>query len=272
VEGRVNHRVTNKLNVRAEPSVSSPPLLELAPGVAFKVLEDVQGEIYDFGRTDWCKIEYDGKQGFVAAYYIDIQSQPKPLTRWDRALSQVPTAGASAETASQDHLPEGVQSSRDMAQSDLPRIKAIADRFCTAATKFGVPAAVLAALASRESRCGAVLKNGWGDGDEAFGIMQIDKRYHQPLVGADPGSLEHIEQATGIFVEGLKGVQMKHPDWEDCYILKGAAVAYNAGVKTVVTKDGMDIGTTGNDYGSDVMARSQYYTNHSELPLFRIEN
>jgi hypothetical protein len=273
VDGRVNHRVTNKLRVRAEASVSSAISFELAPGTTFKVLEEVQGESYDFGRTDWCKIEHDGRQGFAAAYYIDIQSQPKPQTRWDRALPQAPTVGASAETAWQDHLPPGVQSSRDMAQADLQRVKAIADLFCTAAAKFGVPAAVLAAVASRESRCGKVLSStGWGDKDNAFGIMQVDKRFHKPAGQPDPGSREHIEQATGIFVDYLEGVQKKHPDWEDPYLLKGAAVAYNAGVKTVQTKDGMDIGTTGNDYGSDVMARAQYYANHSELAVFRTES
>lgn len=272
VDGQVNHRVTNQLHVRAAASVSSPTVIELAPGDVFKVLEEVQGETYEFGRTDWCKIEHDGKQGFAAAFYIDIQSQPKPLTRWDQALPQVPTAGASAVTAKQDGLPPGVQSSRNMAQADLQKIKTIADHFCTAATKFGVPAAVLAAIASRESRAGKVLSSdGWGDNHNAFGIMQVDKRFHQPEGQPDPGSLAHIEQATGIFVDFLEGVQKKHPDWEDPYILKGAAVAYNAGLNTVQTKEGMDTGTTGNDYGSDVMARAQYYANHSELAVFKTE-
>jgi hypothetical protein len=270
VSGRVNQRVTSKLRVRKEPSVSAdPPIIELTPGTVFKVLEELHGGEYDFGRTDWCKIEYEGKQGYVAAYYLEIQSEPKPLNRWDRALPLVPTNGASAATARQDHLPEGVQSSRNMAQADLGRIKALADRFCTAASKFGVPAAVLAAIASRESRCGAVLDDGWGDHGNGFGIMQVDKRYHDLEDTSDPASPNHIEQATGIFVQCLKDVQKKHPDWEDPYILKGAAAAYNAGVKTVQTKEGMDIGTTGNDYGSDVMARSQFYASHSDLSVFR---
>jgi SH3-like domain-containing protein len=273
VSGRVNHRVTNKVRVTREPSVSAPLIIELAPGAVFNVLEEVQGEAYDFGRTDWCKIESQGEQGYVAAYYVDIQSTPKPSNRWDRALPRVPTDGASAATASQDHLPEGVQSSRHMAQTDLGRIKAIADRFVTAASKFGVPAAVLAAIASRESRCGAVLDSqGLGDNGNGFGIMQVDKRFHDLKGTSNPASLGHLEQATGIFAQNLEDVQKNHPDWEDPYILKGAAVAYNAGVKTVQTKDGMDIGTTGNDYGSDVMARAQYYANHAELSIFKIES
>jgi hypothetical protein len=270
VSGRVNHRVTSKVWVRQEPSVSAPELFGLELGAVFKVLEELHGGEYDYGRTDWCKIEYQGKQGYVAAYYIDIQSEHKRLNRWDQALPLVPTDGASAETARQDRLPEGVQSSHTMAQTDLNRIKAIADRFVSAANKFGVPAAVLAAIASRESRGGAALDSGgWGDRGNGFGIMQVDKNFHHLEGTSDPFSLEHIEQATGIFVDFLNEVQRKHPDWEDPYILKGAAVAYNSGVSNVQTKEGMDIGTTGNDYGADVIARAQYYANHVELPIFR---
>jgi uncharacterized protein YgiM (DUF1202 family) len=273
-EGRVNHRVSSQLNVRSQPSTDAEKLFTLTTGTTFKVLEEVEGSPYDFGRTDWCKIEYNGKQGYVAAYYVDINLDPLPVSRWDKALMEAPTTGASAETASQDGLPPGVQSSHQMAQTDLSRVKAISDRLCGAANKFGVPGAVLAAIASRESRCGNCLTNGWGDyhGGQGygFGIMQVDKRYHTVEGLPDPKSLEHIEQATGIFVNCLKQVQQKHPDWEERYVIKGAAVAYNAGLDTVQTKAGMDIGTTGNDYGSDVMARAQYYANHAGLSVFRI--
>lgn len=269
--GQVNHRVTSTLNVRQQPSTASGILFTLSPGITFKVLDEVLGESYEGGRTDWCKVEYNGQQGFAAAYYIDVNLESRPLTRWDEALPNVPTDGASAITAAQDDLPPGIQASRKMAETDLARVKAIADRFCTAAAKFGVPAAVLAAIASRESRCGSpnILRNGFRDHNNGFGIMQVDKRYH-PLEGLpDPISLEHILQATGIFADCLEQVEKKHPEWDATYILKGAAVAYNAGVGTVQTKAGIDIGSTGNDYGSDVMARAQYYANHAQLSMFR---
>jgi hypothetical protein len=270
VTGQVNSRVTTRLRVREQPAVSAPELFSLEPGAVFQVLDKVQGGAYDFGMTDWCKIDFQGKQGYAAAFYVDIQSGPKPLNRWDRALPLVPTDGASAATASQDGLPEGVQSSRAMAQTDLGRIKAIADRFVTAASKFGVPAAVLAAIASRESRGGAQLdSNGFGDKGNAFGVMQVDRRFHVLEGTSDPASLEHIEQATGIFAQNLDEVERKHPDWEDEFVLKGAVAAYNFGVGNVQTKEGIDEGTTGNDYGSDVIARAQYYVNHAELPIFR---
>ncbi len=268
---RLNHRVTSVLNVRKQATTNSEIVFKLSPGATFKVIEEVAGGAYAGGRTDWCKIESNARQGFAAAYYIDINQEPQPVTRWDQALLNAPTNGASTVTAAQDNLPPGIQASRTMAETDLAKVKGISDRFCTAATKFGVPAAVLAAIASRESRCGKVLSSGWGDNDNAFGVMQVDKNYHQVQGTPDPNSLEHIEQATGIFGDCLEQVERKHPDWEDPYILKGAAVAYNAGVSTVQTKAGMDIGTTGNDYGSDIMARAQYYANHAQLSMFRGE-
>ena len=271
-EGRVNHRVSSTLNVRSQPNTNSNILFTLSTGITFKVLEEVPGSEYDFGRTDWLKIDYNNQQGYVAAYYVDINLDPPPASRWDQALMQAPTTGSSAATASQDGLPAGVQSSHKMAQTDLQRVKAMADCFCAAAAKFGVPAALLAAVASRESRCGNVLHNdGWGDGGNAFGIMQVDKRSHAVEGIPDgPKSLAHVEQATGIFANCLQQVQQKHPNWEDRYVIKGAAVAYNSGLRNVQTKEGMDIGTTGDDYGSDVMARAQYYANHADLSVFRI--
>lgn len=186
------------------------------------------------------------------------------LARWSQALSQAPTTGASAQTAHQDHLPAGVDSSHKMAQTDLPRVMQMADVLRQVGAACDVPPAVIAALASRESRCGAVLDaHGFGDQGHAFGILQVDKRFHT-LQGIDkgPASREHLEQAVGIFVDFRTQVQAKHPDWEDEFILKGAAAAYNSGVGNIQTKAGMDKGTTGDDYGSDVMARAQFYASH----------
>ena len=197
-------------------------------------------------------------------------AEPRELTIWEQSLVNVPTTGASKQTAQQDHLAPGLEASRQMAEADLPRIKQLADRFHSAAAKFGLPCAVLAALASRESRCGAVLNNeGWGDHDQAFGIMQIDKRHHELQGLPDPQSVAHIEQAAGILCANLERIAEIHQDWELPFILKGAVVSYNSGINNVRTKDKMDEGTTGDDYGSDVIARAQYYIQHKELSLFR---
>jgi Peptidase family M23/Bacterial SH3 domain/Transglycosylase SLT domain len=274
--GRVNSRVTTSLNVRNAASITAKVVFTVSPGDTFKILEELIGDPYEGGRTDWLKIEKSGKAGFAAGFYIDVNEESRPKTRWDRALPNVPTNGASTVTASQDGLPPGIASSEKMAQTDLDRVKAITNVLCTAANKFGVPTALIAALASRESRCGNVLTpQGWGDNDNAFGILQVDKRFHAPEGTVDstgkptPASLEHTEQATGIFVEYLNQIEKDHTGWEDEFLLKGAVVAYNAGVSTVQTKNGMDIGTTGDDFGSDVIARAKFYLNHSDLPMFR---
>lgn len=184
--------------------------------------------------------------------------------RWSHALAQAPTTGASTRTAQQDRLQPGIDASHTMARTDLPRILQIVGALREVGAALDVPPAVIAALASRESRCGAVLDTqGFGDHEQAFGILQVDKRFHT-LRGVDqgPASRAHLEQAVGIFVDFRDQVQARHPAWEDAFILKGAAVAYNAGVGNVETKAGMDRGTTGDDYGSDVIARAQFYVHH----------
>lgn len=89
--------------------------------------------------------------------------------------------------------------------------------------------------------------------------MQVDKRYHEQQGRPDPYSYEHARQAGDILLDMLDEVIKKHPDWSDKYLLKGAVVAYNSGAANVQTIEKMDMGTTGNDYGADVMARAQYY-------------
>lgn len=198
-----------------------------------------------------------------------VGDEQQPMDRWVAALLDVETNGASAVTAAQDGLAAGIEASRRMAETDLPRVVEIARRLADVAAKFGVPAAVLAALASRESRCGAVLHNGWGDNGNAFGILQVDQRFHRIEGQPDPASVAHLEQAAGIFNDYLEQVMRAHRGWKDANLLKGAAVAYNSGVSNVQTIAGMDRGTTGNDYGSDVMARAQYYLDQPALAAFR---
>ncbi|CAM5077892.1 unnamed protein product [Eretmochelys imbricata] len=41
--------------------------------------------------------------------------------------------------------------------------------------------------------------------------------------------------------------------------VRGGISAYNAGIRNVKTYSKMDIGTTGNDYANDVVARAKFY-------------
>lgn len=170
-------------------------------------------------------------------------------------LKFLPT-GASAVTARQDGLSAGIGASHRIALGDLPRLRRFQIAFETVAVKYGLPPALLAAIASRESRAGGMLDvNGLGNGGDCFGLMQLDSRYHPPRGG--PYSPEHIDQAARVLERLLEDVKAKHPGWPPEQQLRGAVAAYDAGVEIVRTIKDMDRGTTGDDYSNDVWARAQ---------------
>nr|ART85744.1 G-type lysozyme [Hippocampus abdominalis] len=173
-------------------------------------------------------------------------------------IMKVDTSGASMKTAGQDRLTyAGVAASNTMAQTDLGRMnnyKAIIQRV---GGKKDVDPAIIAGIISRESRAGNVLVNGWGDNGNAWGLMQVDKRYHTPQGGWN--SEEHLSQGTDILISFIKQVQGKFPSWTAEQQLKGGIAAYNIGLGGVQTYERMDVGTTGDDYSSDVVARAQWY-------------
>lgn len=225
-------------------------------------LSTIETPSIDISRIDSIT-SANSKSDKLATPSDETASEIQRLDRWDIALLNVKTKGASARTASQDGLSGGVSASHQMAKTDWPRVKPLVERFYEVAVKFDVPPALLAAIASRESRCGAVLTpEGLGDRGNAFGIMQVDRRFHKQVgLGEDPASEEHILQGAKILNDFRIKVKRMHPKWEDEHILKGCTVAYNAGPSTVQTTRNMDKGSTGNDYGSDVIARAQFYAN-----------
>ncbi|MFL5348557.1 MAG: hypothetical protein ACJ8AT_27490 [Hyalangium sp.] len=169
--------------------------------------------------------------------------------------------GASAATARQAGLSAGICASHKMALADLPRLRQHQAAFEAAALKHGLPPALLAAIASRESRGGASLdSNGLIGGGEGFGMMQLDSRYHSPRGGAH--SAEHIHQVAGILERLLEEVKAKHPGWPAEQQLRGAVVAYDAGVDNVRAIKDMDRGTAAEDYSNDVWARAQALAPH----------
>lgn len=175
--------------------------------------------------------------------------------------------GASAETAGYDYLRAGVASSHQMAEMDVADVFRFAGRFELAGKTHDLPPALLAAIASRETRGGSGLdKYGEADDGNAVGIMQIDKRWHDPVdTGRDFGSQGHINQAVSILRDNLEQAKMEYPKWSEAIQLQAATAAYNAGWE--VFEDGpkgFDEGTDGGDYSNDVFARAQYYAEHWE--------
>jgi peptidoglycan hydrolase-like protein with peptidoglycan-binding domain len=186
-----------------------------------------------------------------------IAAPPPSTTSSPNAiLSKLKTSGASAATARQDGLPPGADSSAKMAKNDLSKLQKYKADFEAVGQKYGFPPALLAAIASRESRGGSALDSGgFGDHGHGFGLMQVDDRTAAPKGG--PYSREHIDHGASILKGKLDEVSRAHPDWTPEMKLKGAVSAYNAGAGNVRTQNGMDTGTTGNDYSNDVWARAQ---------------
>ncbi|XP_056442086.1 lysozyme g-like isoform X1 [Gadus chalcogrammus] len=177
-------------------------------------------------------------------------------------ITQVETSGASSKTSRQDKLEyDGVRASHTMAQTDAERMERYRSIINNVAKKHHVDPAVIAAIISRESRAGNVIFNttppGWGDNYNGFGLMQVDKRYHEPRGAWN--SEEHIDQATGILVNFIQLIQKKFPCWSTEQQLKGGIAAYNTGDGRVESYESVDSRTTGKDYSNDVVARAQWY-------------
>lgn len=176
-------------------------------------------------------------------------------------LASFVPAGASARTARQDHLPSGGrQASHTMAETDLGRVRPLIAKFNDAGSKTNLPPALLAAIASRESRCGNVLdRHGFGDAGNAFGIMQVDKRFHSLEGLPDPRSQGHIDQAAAILNQAFQQAQRKFAGQPLARQLQAAVAAYNCGMGAVPSPANADDHTTGQDYSNDVWARAEFY-------------
>jgi Transglycosylase SLT domain. len=179
--------------------------------------------------------------------------------RLNAILFDYQPTGASDATAAQDRLTGGVWASEDMARRDAPLILPHRDKFNAAGAAFQLPPALLAGIASRESRGGRALSNGWGDDGHAFGIMQVDKTKHDVLgADGDPASQTHIDQAAGILYANLRTMRTRFAAYPVSRQLQAAVAAYNFGPGNARTLERLDIGSTGNDYSNDVWARATY--------------
>ncbi|XP_040192290.1 lysozyme g-like isoform X1 [Rana temporaria] len=173
-------------------------------------------------------------------------------------INDIPTTGASCATAKQDKLKVcGVEASKKMAQNDLGRINKYKSNILSVAKQKNTDPSIIAGIMSRESRGGSVLKDGWGDHNNGFGLMQVDKRYHTPK--GTWYSETHIAQAVDIFNSTYNQIEKKFPGQPKEGLLKGAIAGYNTGAGNVRDLNNVDQCTTGNDYGNDVVARAQFF-------------
>lgn len=147
-----------------------------------------------------------------------------------------------------------------MALEDTKEIFSLKTKFEKAAKTHKIPPEILEGMASRESRGGKSLDNtGYDPDKKAFGVLQVDGRYHD-LEGTDsPTSQAHIDQAAQILRDYRNQMDQKHPNWSDQDRWRAAVAAYNMGPGNVKSLDNLDKGTTGNNYSSDVMLRAKVF-------------
>ncbi|KGL91748.1 Lysozyme g, partial [Charadrius vociferus] len=177
------------------------------------------------------------------------------------SVNRIKTPGASCKTAKPEGLSYcGVRASEKIAERDLKAMNRYKTLIKKVGEKLCVEPALIAGIISRESHAGTVLKNGWGDNGNGFGLMQVDKNSHKPV--GQWNSETHLMQGTKILITMIKTIQGKFPRWTKDQQLKGGVSAYNAGPRNVQSYDRMDIGTTHDDYSNDVVARAQYYKKH----------
>jgi len=160
----------------------------------------------------------------------------------------------------------GVAGSNAEVRHDLTELNKRKACYDQAADENCVQASVIAAIASRESRGGSLLysTNGYGDHGHGWGIMQCDL-YTSGMncKSCAWDSCCHIRMMVREkLVPDIKTIQRKQSSWSKAQQQQGAVTAYNSGTGNVQTWSRLDIGTTGNDYSNDVMARAQYLHNH----------
>ncbi|NXO04651.1 LYG protein, partial [Rhinopomastus cyanomelas] len=173
-------------------------------------------------------------------------------------ILNIDTTGASMATAKPEGLGyAGVLASETIAARDLRNMEKYRDKIMEVGHSKCVDPAVISAIISRESHAGTVLDNGWGDRGNGFGLMQVDKRYHDITGSWD--SIEHISQGADIFKRMLEDIKTKFPTWTKEQQLKAAMSAYNAGPRNIHNYNGMDSHTTHKDYGNDVAARAKFF-------------
>ncbi len=150
--------------------------------------------------------------------------------------------------------------------------------------KYGVPPALIAGIASRESEMGRTTKQsgkyaGWGDfrnGEyNGFGIIQVDK-YKAPIPGLpkilqeacgkkplDQYAEESIEWGVQSFLTKLKEVKENNPQLSEANQIATAMSKYNGGYKNPkVVYPKNDLKTTGHDYANDALVRTRWFANN----------
>ncbi|NWQ69698.1 LYG protein, partial [Neopipo cinnamomea] len=100
---------------------------------------------------------------------------------------------------------------RRTAEADLVRLRRYEVPIRRVARNLCLDPALIGAIMSQESRVGLLLNNGWDQGRQKYGLMQISPQLRQPYAVWD--SEEHINQCSNILVLSINEVRARHPNW-----------------------------------------------------------
>ncbi|PKU38948.1 hypothetical protein llap_10754 [Limosa lapponica baueri] len=145
------------------------------------------------------------------------------------------------------------------AEADIVRLRKYEMPIKRVARNLCLDPALIAAIISQESRAGLLLENGWDQGRQKYGLMQIGRQQHQPFGMWD--SEEHINQCSTILVLAINEVRARHPSWTWDQQLRGGICTYRAkmGNFQVYEDDPCD---RDNYYVNSVIRRAQYFKTH----------
>lgn len=255
-------KTNSELEVQRPVTTESKPLAKLAP-------------VYKDARTT---AELNNR---LLESIADLKSQPSGIKpHLIKKTGQMSPGGVSAsESAAKSH-------SRQMPTNDLKA------KFERLGEQYGVPPALIAGIASRESNMGAALRDGlqkdvgkrsiwygWGDFGQrngetgnsyhGFGIIQVDRKTAPLGINSkleasfgktqlDPYSEEHVGWGVQSFLKKLEEIRKSRPDLAEAEQIATAVSKYNGGIKGGVYPDN-DRGTSGHDYANDTLVRARWY-------------
>jgi hypothetical protein len=180
------------------------------------------------------------------------------FAKGDQLLGSTETKGASLETAKAidpTTTESGVSSSEKLVKADLEAIAPMSELFKEIGNGHGLPPALLAAIASRETGVGKLLDgNDCGPDGKRSGVMGVDDQAHPSPRNEDRKA--NIARAAAILAGLREEVKAKFPSWTAADQLLGAVTAYHQPQGFVATWDGKPI--AGDDYASDIWARARH--------------
>jgi hypothetical protein len=154
-------------------------------------------------------------------------------------------------------------------QAELARLRAtgLESKLAAQAAAHGLPAALLFAIASRETNCVNCLGDFQQGEAHGVGIVQVDIQHAEARQARDDGSWRTdpdalIAVGAQLLADNLRRVRQEFSALNGDEQMKIAASGYNCGMSAAIAgaREGdSDRHTTGHNYGADVIARMKLF-------------